>query len=166
MLFGAHVSLLYYGNLTMCQNNVPTSIVWLLVPILFKYWCFCALHKIYMGDGTVLDPLVVFGCYNHGHHTKDFFSQPSVYFNKKLFRHTDVLWWTNEVDLSSTLWCCVMMHNFIRNFVLCTNRFMVCSQPFIIIRATSSHYQSYKSTLQQLLTDRLNSKYQLRLWLW
>ena len=32
---------------------------WLSVSSLIKYRCLCALHKIYMGDGTMLDPPVV-----------------------------------------------------------------------------------------------------------
>ena len=82
---------------------------WLSVSSLIKYHCLCALHKIYMGDGTMLDPPVVFGT-NHNYHTRSSqkliqpaFSRLSS--TKKLFRHSAVHWWNDlpdEVALSST----------------------------------------------------------------
>ena len=81
----------------------------LTVSTLIKYRCLCALHKIYVGDDTVLDPPVVFGT-NHKHHTRSSqrFIQPAfcrLSFTKKLFRHSATLWWNDlpdEVALSST----------------------------------------------------------------
>ena len=75
---------------------------WLTVSSLIKYRCLCGLRKIYMGDGTVLDPPVVFET-NHKHHTRSSQSQPSV--DCPLLRHSATLWWNNlsgEVALSST----------------------------------------------------------------
>ena len=62
-----------------------------------------------MGDGTMLDPPVVFGT-NHKYHTKSSqkFIQPAfcrLSSTKKLFRHSAVHWWSDlldEVALSST----------------------------------------------------------------
>ena len=68
-----------------------TSFNWLTVSSLIKYRCLCALHKIYMGDGTVLDPPVVFGT-NHKNYTRSSqrFIQPTfcrLSFTKKLLKH-------------------------------------------------------------------------------
>ena len=82
---------------------------WLSVSSLIKYCCLCALYKIYMGDGTMLDPPVVFGT-NHKYHTRSSqkFIQPAfcrLSSTKKLFRHSAAHWWNDlpdEVALSST----------------------------------------------------------------
>ena len=82
---------------------------WLSVSSLIKYRCLCALHKIYMGDGTMLDPPVVFGT-DHKYHTRSSqkLIQPAfcrLSSTKKLFRHSAAHWWNDlpdEVALSST----------------------------------------------------------------
>ena len=77
---------------------------WLTVSSLIKYCCLCALHKIYHGDGIVLDPPIVFGT-SHTYYTwsSNRFIQPvlcklsrTIY--KKLFRHLITHWWNDLPD--------------------------------------------------------------------
>jgi len=66
-IIGVSVSLHLLENLIMCQNIVMNS-QWLTVPSLIKYHCLRALHKIYLGEGLVLGPPIVFGT-SHGYPT-------------------------------------------------------------------------------------------------
>ena len=91
---------------------------WLTVSSLIKYRCLCALHKIYLGNGIVLDPPIVFGT-SHEYCTRS--SNKSIQpvlcrlsKTKKLFRCSVTHWWNDlpdDVVLTSTFPSILVLYN-------------------------------------------------------
>ena len=80
-------------------SEYHSKLHWLTVSSLIKYRCLCALHKIYHGDGIVLDPPITFGTSNtYCTRSSNRFIQPELCrqsHTKKLFRHSVTHWWND-----------------------------------------------------------------------